>query len=226
MDIDVTREFLIKEITNVVCADGAQVGACDFSLLADTMTYKGVPTAAKENGIDRYAGPLSKGFASMPCINFMQSAFTGEYDEMKSFAASIAFGTVSAPIGSNTPSLRAANPLETMKTAIALKTIEEERIKKSKKVNPKVSSKSSPSSKNKTPLLKDRVLEKEEVKGIAKNVEELQRLKSPSPNGIARTLKSLFAERTKVKSPLMNGNGHEKKSPSQLKRSIIGAQRD
>ena len=91
--IEAARELLIREITDVISFDGTYVNYHHISLLADTMTNKGIIMSIDRHGINKSdRGPLAKcSFEETPDI-LAKAAIFGEIDNMLGPSANIMMG--------------------------------------------------------------------------------------------------------------------------------------
>lgn len=94
LGIEASRNFLITEITKVLCFDGTYINPRHISLLVDAMTRRGSITSVTRDGIKGDASVLGRGMFEEPISNFTQSAVFGEKDPMNSMSAAIMMGTL------------------------------------------------------------------------------------------------------------------------------------
>lgn len=104
-DIDVSQSVLISEIHRVICFDGTYINPKHVSLLGASMARSGILSRVSRDGIERNAGPISKGTFEKNIDSFVESGVFTETDHAKSFSASVMFG-ISSHMGTGAVQLR------------------------------------------------------------------------------------------------------------------------
>ena len=85
--------MLIREITDVISFDGTYVNYHHISLLADTMTNKGIIMSIDRHGINKSdRGPLARCSFDVTAGVLIDAAVFGEFDNMKGVTANIMLG--------------------------------------------------------------------------------------------------------------------------------------
>lgn len=87
--IESVREYLISEMAKIM----PDVNECNLEIIADVMTYSGIPTSISRFAIKKkQVGPIAKSTFEEPLTNFLQVAFHGESDNTEGVSAGIIFG--------------------------------------------------------------------------------------------------------------------------------------
>lgn len=93
--IEATREFIYRELTQLISFDGTYVDRRHIDLLVDYMCANGTITPVSRFGISKQGtGPFSKATFEESLDNFVKSCVTGEIEQTNSVSSSIGFGRV------------------------------------------------------------------------------------------------------------------------------------
>ena len=99
--IEAARVVLLKELKGVVQFDGSYVNHHHFSILADTMTYKGSIMAITRHGINKnLTGPLMRCSFEETVDVLLDAAIYSENDKLSGIAENITLGKP-CPLGTN-----------------------------------------------------------------------------------------------------------------------------
>ena len=96
LGIEAARASLMKEIKQVIEYDGGYVNYRHFSVLVDTMTYRGMIMSITRHGINRAeTGPLMKCSFEETVDVLIDAAASGEKDHLKGVTETITVGKLS-----------------------------------------------------------------------------------------------------------------------------------
>lgn len=95
LGIEATREFLIREFSNVISSDGSEINERHVSLLVDTMTYRGDITSVSRYGLRNKASPMARSSFEESVENFIKSGIFCETDNVQSISSNIMCGKLS-----------------------------------------------------------------------------------------------------------------------------------
>jgi intein/homing endonuclease len=95
LGIEATREFLIREFTDVISSDGTFINKCHIILLVDTMTCKGDITSISRYSLRSKSSVLSRSSFEESIENFLKSGIFSEIDKMTSISSNIMTGKLS-----------------------------------------------------------------------------------------------------------------------------------
>lgn len=95
LGIEATREFLIREFTDVISSDGTFINKCHIYLLVDSMTCKGDITSISRYSLRSKSSVLSRSSFEESIENFLKSGIFSEIDKMVSISSNIMTGKLS-----------------------------------------------------------------------------------------------------------------------------------
>jgi len=95
LGIEATREFLVREFTDVISSDGTFINKCHILLLVDTMTCKGDITSISRYSLRSKSSVLSRSSFEESIENFLKSGIFSEIDKMTSISSNIMTGKLS-----------------------------------------------------------------------------------------------------------------------------------
>lgn len=95
LGVEATREFLIREFTDVISSDGTFINKCHIFLLVDSMTCKGDITSISRYSLRSKSSVLSRSSFEESIENFLKSGIFSEIDKMTSISSNIMTGKLS-----------------------------------------------------------------------------------------------------------------------------------
>lgn len=104
LGVEATREFLIREFTDVISSDGTFINKCHIFLLVDSMTCKGDITSISRYSLRSKSSVLSRSSFEESIENFLKSGIFSEIDKMTSISSNIMTGKLSK-VGTGIPEI-------------------------------------------------------------------------------------------------------------------------